>query len=141
MLEIYRWKWKSFEVKSVVRVPEEAEYDLHQIKQYKAIQNIRLGRYLHDGLNLYFDSEEKDIYPSVEALNFHKAACLVWRMAGGADEIGSDFLDDDSDDEEDIASKMTSKFISMEAHEIKAIMEEKPSPTEMDTPYELSNVQ
>jgi hypothetical protein len=47
-----------------------------------------------------------------------------------ADEIGSDFLYDDSDDEEAIASKVTSYFLSMEAHEEKAIMEEKPNPTE-----------
>jgi hypothetical protein len=129
-----------YEVKSVVKDPKEAEYRLHRIKHNRAFENIRLGRYLHDGLNLYFDSEETDIYPSVEALNFHKAACLVWRMAGGAAEIESDFLND-SDDEEDFTSKVTSYFLSMEAQEEKAIREEKPSPTETDTPYESSNVQ
>lgn len=129
-----------YEVKSVVKDPKEAEYRLHRIKHNRAFENIRLGRYLHDGLYLYFDLEEKDTYPSVAALNFHKAACLVWRMAGGAVEIESDFLDD-SDDDEDIAYKVNSYFLSMEAEEEKATMDEKPSPTEMETPYESSNVQ
>ncbi|KAJ3413855.1 hypothetical protein HDV05_007376 [Chytridiales sp. JEL 0842] len=42
---------------------------------------------------LYFQDNEPSIQPSLKALEFHKTACLIWRMAGGAEE--------DSDDEWD----------------------------------------
>ena len=47
---------------------------------------------------LYFVDNDQAILPSREALKFHKAACLIWRMAGGV-ESDDEYcpFDDDND--------------------------------------------
>ncbi|KAJ3411222.1 hypothetical protein HDV05_002566 [Chytridiales sp. JEL 0842] len=46
---------------------------------------------------LYFMDNEPGIQPSLKALEFHKTACLIWRMAGGAEEDSDDEWDDADD--------------------------------------------
>ncbi|KAI9332068.1 hypothetical protein BDR26DRAFT_824137, partial [Obelidium mucronatum] len=43
---------------------------------------------------LYFVNTNPSIQPSKQALEFHKAACLIWKMAGGAEEDEEECLDD-----------------------------------------------
>ena len=46
---------------------------------------------------LHFLDSNPENLPNVHALGFHKAACLIWRMAGGAEpeELPADEDDDD----------------------------------------------
>ncbi|KAJ3413848.1 hypothetical protein HDV05_007369 [Chytridiales sp. JEL 0842] len=46
---------------------------------------------------LYFKDNEPSIQPSLKALEFHKTACLIWRMAGGAEEDSDEEWDDGDD--------------------------------------------
>ena len=47
--------------------------------------------------------EPEDLRPNFKALEFHKTACLIWCMAGGAEEDEEFCSDDDSDtDQENI---------------------------------------
>jgi len=46
---------------------------------------------------LYFADRDRSTYPSKAALRFHKRACLIWRMAGGAEEPDDSCPDDDED--------------------------------------------
>ena len=41
--------------------------------------------------------DPEDLRPNVKALEFHKIACLIWRMAGGAEEDEEYCPDYDSD--------------------------------------------
>lgn len=50
----------------------------------------------NDQMQIYFMSQNANDYPNQEALKFHKAACLIWKMAGGAEEE-EEFDDDESD--------------------------------------------
>ncbi|KAJ3411221.1 hypothetical protein HDV05_002565, partial [Chytridiales sp. JEL 0842] len=47
---------------------------------------------------LYFKDNEPSIRPSLKALELHKAASLIWRMAGGAEEDSDDEWDDGDGD-------------------------------------------
>ena len=47
---------------------------------------------------LYFITNDANLFPNRKALEFHKAACLIWRMAGGAYE-DDQYCCDDSDDD------------------------------------------
>ena len=47
---------------------------------------------------LYFVHNDDHIQPNRLALKFHKAACLIWRMAGGAEEDEKYCSLDDGDD-------------------------------------------
>ena len=52
----------------------------------------------HDGeLRVVFVDDETKFLPSRAALELHKKACLIWRMAGGADEEELDEFDDFND--------------------------------------------
>ena len=50
---------------------------------------------------LYFKQNDPKNLPNRKALEFHKTACLIWRMAGGAEE-DDDYSEDDYDDVVDI---------------------------------------
>jgi hypothetical protein len=47
---------------------------------------------------LYFVLNNPTRLPNRDALEFHKAACLIWRMAGGAESEDEHCPDDDDDD-------------------------------------------
>ncbi|KAJ3390639.1 hypothetical protein HDU84_007190 [Entophlyctis sp. JEL0112] len=56
------------------------------------------GRTVVDGSNelpVYFADGDTTKHPNVTALAFHKAACLIWKMAGAADDIEDDDIDHD----------------------------------------------
>ena len=46
---------------------------------------------------LYFVINNPTKLPNIQALEFHKAACLIWRMAGGAESEDEHCPDDDDD--------------------------------------------
>ena len=58
----------------------------------------RLAAESNGEMALYFVDNDQVLLPSREALTFHKAACLIWRMAGGA-ESDDEYcpFDDDND--------------------------------------------
>jgi hypothetical protein len=45
---------------------------------------------------LYFVQNNPTKFPNRNALEFHKAACMIWRMAGGA-ETDEEYCSDDED--------------------------------------------
>ncbi len=45
---------------------------------------------------LYFVKNDPTLAPKRTALNFHKTACLIWKMAGGADVEVDDDKEEDS---------------------------------------------
>ena len=47
---------------------------------------------------LYFADNDPNKRPSETALRLHKTACLIWRLAGGAEPDDDDYSDDDDDD-------------------------------------------
>jgi hypothetical protein len=52
----------------------------------------------NDGeMELYFLKNDEGLQPNHKALEFHKTACLIWRMAGGAEEEEEHCPDDDDD--------------------------------------------
>ncbi|KAJ3002837.1 UNVERIFIED_CONTAM: hypothetical protein HDU68_005985 [Siphonaria sp. JEL0065] len=56
------------------------------------------GRTVVDGNNelpVYFADGDTTKHPNLTALAFHKAACLIWKMAGAADDIEDDDIDHD----------------------------------------------
>ena len=61
--------------------------------------------------------EPADLRPNIKALEFHKTACLIWCMAGGAEEDEEYCSDDDSDaDQENIPYEQRTKdFVSATA--------------------------
>lgn len=72
------------------------------------LKNDRLfmERYCSDGrqavevngeMALYFVLNDRTRLPNRHALEFHKAACLIWRMAGGAESEDEHCPDDDDD--------------------------------------------
>ena len=63
---------------------------------------------------LYFVDNNQALLPNREALKFHKAACLIWRMAGGAesDEEYCPFDDDNDYVPVDYRSKNIEKWNS-----------------------------
>jgi hypothetical protein len=46
---------------------------------------------------LYFIKTDHNLQPNRKALEFHKTACIIWRMAGGA-ECDDDYCLDDEED-------------------------------------------
>jgi hypothetical protein len=46
---------------------------------------------------LYFINTDPNLLPNRKALEFHKTACFIWRMAGGA-ECDNDYCSDDEED-------------------------------------------
>jgi hypothetical protein len=53
---------------------------------------------------LYFINDDPTLQPNRKALQFHKTACLIWRMAGGAEPDEEYCSDCDSDDGANIPS-------------------------------------
>jgi uncharacterized protein YfkK (UPF0435 family) len=63
-------------------------------------------------LGLYFMSDDAEKLPSRKALEFHRTACLIWRMAGGAEPADYDDYDEDEEnDYEPIIIEYTEKNI------------------------------
>ena len=56
---------------------------------------------------LYFNQNDQELQPSRIALERHKTACLIWRMAGGAESEDEDY-DDDGEDFVPVFSKPAS---------------------------------
>ena len=48
-------------------------------------------------MELFFLKNDQGLQPNHKALEFHKTACLIWRMAGGAEEEEEHCPDDDDD--------------------------------------------
>ncbi len=46
-------------------------------------------------MSLYFVHADPALLPNIQSLQFHKAACLIWRMAGGAESEEEHCPDDD----------------------------------------------
>ncbi|KAJ3061082.1 hypothetical protein HDU98_003011 [Podochytrium sp. JEL0797] len=46
-------------------------------------------------LTVYFADSDTNKHPNLTALAFHKAACLIWKMSGAADDIEVDDMDND----------------------------------------------
>ena len=47
---------------------------------------------------LYFVQTDPNYLPNRSALEFHKTACLIWKMAGGAEPIDDEYCSDDDSD-------------------------------------------
>ena len=81
------------------------EYGMEDLK---TIRSTRQERWTHIGkrralepngeMALYFVITDTRVHPNREALKFHKTACLIWRMAGGA-ESEEEFCPNDDDDD------------------------------------------
>ena len=79
--------------------------------------NIETRRETRSGREL----EPEDLRPNIKALEFHKNACLIWHMAGGAedeDEYCSDY-DSDADQENIPYNQLTEDFVSATAASLK----------------------
>ena len=63
---------------------------------------------------LCFESTEFETYPNTEALKFHRVACLIWNMAGGAEPQPIDPSDEESDKDRAIFSGTT--YSDMESY-------------------------
>ena len=74
---------------------------LNAIRQNKAALWGDVRRRIEENgeMALYFIQDDEDNMPNRNALEFHKTACLIWRMAGGAEDEDEDDYDDDEDDE------------------------------------------
>ena len=88
----------------VVKVVNETN-DENDDKYNKIIKSIQSSRKVwgnlckneaNDEMALYFIHDDVNILPNKVALEFHKIACLVWRMAGGA-EPDDEYCSDDDD--------------------------------------------
>jgi hypothetical protein len=64
---------------------------------------------------LYFALNNPTRLPNRDALEFHKAACLIWRMAGGAESEEEDCPDDDDYVPVDYRSKSIEKWMDSSA--------------------------
>ena len=100
--------------------------NLDWINVSESIQDIRFGmkrrlaefrsrQVVNDEgwMELYFLNNDPARIPNRKALEFHKTACLIWRMAGGA-ESDEEFCPDDHDTScvpSDINSKSIHKWI------------------------------
>ncbi|KAI9341149.1 hypothetical protein BDR26DRAFT_895231 [Obelidium mucronatum] len=63
-------------------------------------------------MQIYFVQNDPAIYPNRIALEFHKTACLIWKMAGGADAE----LDEEMEvDDDDIGVVAGEKFMIIQA--------------------------
>ncbi|KAJ3022881.1 UNVERIFIED_CONTAM: hypothetical protein HDU68_008905 [Siphonaria sp. JEL0065] len=49
-------------------------------------------------MQIYFIQDDPALSPNRTALRFHKTACLIWRMAAGADVEADDNMEEDGDD-------------------------------------------
>jgi hypothetical protein len=103
-----------------LRESDEVEWK-DTVDSIKALRNVKLRKYPEREINgadgemaLWFMSpledtqndretrskrkvQSEDLRPSIKALEFHKTACLIWRMAGGAEEDEEYCSDYDSD--------------------------------------------
>ncbi|KAI8893608.1 hypothetical protein BC833DRAFT_607740 [Globomyces pollinis-pini] len=64
---------------------------------------------------LYFVLNNATRLPNRNALEFHKAACLIWRMAGGAESEDEHCPDDDDYIPVDYRSKSIEKWVESSA--------------------------
>jgi hypothetical protein len=68
---------------------------MRRISQNRWTDN-RLAEEANGEMALYFVDNDETKLPNREALKFHKTACLIWRMAGGA-EPDEEYCSDDDD--------------------------------------------
>jgi len=64
------------------------------------LEDWKDGRQVVNGdgeIQLYFVNNNAAIQPNRKGLEFHKAACIIWRMAGGAEPVEDDCCDDDEE--------------------------------------------
>jgi hypothetical protein len=91
-----RIKWMKYmrDLKGVRRMREE---DWTSIDNRKAVEP-------NGEMALYFVLNDPSILPNRVALEFHKAACLIWRMAGGAEPDEDECYSDDEQGPVDTAA-------------------------------------
>jgi hypothetical protein len=70
--------------------------DIRKVYTFRRQMSDRIPPGEGDDIQLQFLNPTPDNLPSKEALNWHKAACHIWRMAGGAEP--KDIYYDDEDD-------------------------------------------
>jgi hypothetical protein len=95
--------------KLVVKVVNETD-DEHDVDYKRTVDVLEANRAVnrrymgndrktmesHGAMALYFLQNNQTKLPNRKALEFHKAACLIWRMAGGA-ENDEEYCSDDED--------------------------------------------
>ncbi|KAJ3221010.1 hypothetical protein HDU81_010970 [Chytriomyces hyalinus] len=78
----------------------------------------------NNDLPLYFVNNDTSRHPNHIALAFHKAACLIWKMAGALDDLDSDYWDDDTGTTDGVLATVAKRLKRLVAEE-----DEVPSPT------------
>ena len=87
----------------------------YEVEDLKVLRDRRKIRHKDDRktvesngeMALYFNQNDHELQPSRIALERHKTACLIWRMAGGAESEDEDY-DDDGEDFVPVFSKPAS---------------------------------
>ena len=59
---------------------------------------------------LHFLNDDHTPHPNYQALQFHKTACLIWRMAGGAEPEEEDLEECPDDDDDDSIRSLKKNF-------------------------------
>ena len=65
--------------------------------QIEFVPDSRLAVETNGEMALYFLIHDQRLQPNRKALEFHKTACLIWRMAGGAESVDEHCSDDEED--------------------------------------------
>lgn len=115
-------------VVKVVNETNDTKSDKHRDREiaFGKLKNDRLfmERYWSDGrqaveangeMALYFVLNKPTKLPNRQALEFHKAACQIWRMAGGAESEDEHCPDDDDYVPVDYRSKSIEKWMNSSA--------------------------
>ncbi|KAI8827906.1 hypothetical protein BJ741DRAFT_628342 [Chytriomyces cf. hyalinus JEL632] len=63
---------------------------------------------------VYFADDDESKHPNRTALSFHKAACLIWKMAGAGDDAEDDFTDGGGS-VDGVLARVSDKLRSLEA--------------------------
>jgi hypothetical protein len=86
---------------------------MDSIETTKVLRDVKKRRYFSERLvadevgemELFFLKNDQGLQPNRKALEFHKTACLIWRMAGGAEEE-EEYCPDDDDDKSMVNCEM-----------------------------------
>jgi hypothetical protein len=80
--------------------------DYNRTIEVLKVNRVTNGRYMNSNrlsveeneeMGLYFIENDPQKQPNRKALEYHKTACLIWRMAGGAESDNEYCSDDDQD--------------------------------------------